>query len=226
MAITVGGDIRSFPAADDTPSITLTSVPAGATIVVCITDRSGGMTVISPLTSDVDGSFGAVHTEIVYNTTFRDVMYRRHNCTAGTHVLTGNLLVAQNTQMVAGWADSDTGNPLEDDAIGTPLDDSSADTTHTSTSATATSQPGVAFNLIETGSSQGGVPTSLSAGTLLTTAVEGGMRSFLVAEVYTTTGSKGFTATLANSSADRSLQALFKEQGSVASLNLMGQVIM
>lgn len=210
----VGGDVRATQNATASPAITLTLVPTGATIVVCFTDRTGGMTV-SAVSSNVDGTFGAVHTEIVHSTTFRDVMFRRHNCTAGTHIITGTLGVSQNTQVVACWVDPDNGQPMQDDVVGTPLDDTSADTTHTSTSASATSQPGAAIYLIETGSSQGAAPTSLSAGTVLTTAVEAGMRSFLVGEAYITTGSKSFTATMANSTADRSLLALFKEQGGV-----------
>lgn len=213
MAVTVGGDARSVQNGTASPAVTLTGVPAGATIVVCISDRSGGMTV-SGLASDVDGSFGTVHTEVVFNTNWRNVYFRRHNCTAGTHVLTGTLGASQNSHMVACWADSDTGSPLEDDAIGTPLEDSSADTTHTSTTATATSQPGVAIYLIECGSTQTGNPSALSSGTLLTTTLAGGDRSFLVGEPYTSTGAKSFTATLANSSADRSLMALFKEPSS------------
>lgn len=210
MTVTVGGDARSVQNSTANPSVTLTGVPAGATIVVCISDRSGGMTV-SGVSSDVDGSFGTVHTETVFNTNWRDVYFRRHNCTAGTHVLTGTLGVSQNSHMVACWADSDTGNALQDDAVGTPLEDTSADTTHTSTTATATSQPGVAIYLIECGSTQTGNPSALSSGTLLTTTLAGGDRSFLVGEPYSSTGAKSFTATLANSSADRSLMALFKE---------------
>lgn len=218
MAITTGGGVRAIVSTDATPQITLTGVPAGATITVAICDRTGGMTV-SDVSSDVDGTFGSVLTEIVHSTTFRDVMFRRHNCTAGTHVITGTLGAAQNTQLVACWADSDTGSPLQDDATGTGLEDSSADVDHVSTNATATSQPGVAIYLIETGNSQGGAPTALSSGTVLTTTVEGGMRSFLVGDAYTSTGAKSFTCTLASSTADRSLLALFKEASGSTTLS-------
>lgn len=213
-AVTVGGDVRVQQFSTEFPVITLTSVPAGATVTVWIIDRSGGMTV-DGCSDNVDGSYGATVEDIVHSTTWHDFMFRRHNSTGGSVTITCDLGAAQNSQLTAMWADSDAG-VLEDD--GTQFDsneETPADTSMVSPTLTASAQPGVMVGGLSTNSPQGSNPT-MNTGTCLTSSESGG-RVYACALTYTTTGSKSMDGTLAASSVKRWLVGLYKEAGGASS---------
>jgi len=184
--------------ASTTVAKSLTSVPAGATVVLGILNRSDETTAISGISDDVDGAWtlnyvaGPVNST---NSTYRCWLAYRHNVTGGTTNFTVTFGGAINSQLAAGWLDPDTGS-ITFDAAATTYH-SAAGETNVDSNTVATAGGGALVGFLTTNNSQSDPePTADGAGESRITSGQGGARAFLFFEPYASSGTYGLETTV------------------------------
>lgn len=217
MTVTAGSSITAgIGSASTTVSKSIASVPAGATIVLGIQNRSNETAVISGISDDVNGAWTLNYVDgpdDIVNGTMRCWMAYRNNCSAGTTNVTVTFDGAINSQLAANYIVSDQG-ALTFDAAATTLDTNTA-TNIDSNNATATGA-GAIVGYVSCGNSQGDPePTADGAGESRITSGQAGARSFLFFEAYASAGSYGIETTC-DSTVALFMVGAFKEPSSGA----------
>lgn len=181
-----------------------TDVPAGATIIVGILNRTDETTTVTTLSDPVNGSLAAGLRQGPTNTgngTLRTWIYAFTNSAAlsgaGNRTLTIDFSATISAQVVAGWLSSDQG-AMTYDAAATVFDPAS--TTNWDSNNVAASAEGVAvgFMAVENGQA-GGITVDGAGETHLTTVSDAGsFRTNLFSEVVPSAGNHGFEITVVN----------------------------
>lgn len=199
MSVTLSsGAAIGFGSAATTVQCTIASVPAGATIVVAIHDRTDETTTISSISDNVDGAWtlnyvaGPVDTT---NGTARGWLAYRNNCTGGTTTITVTFSGSINCQAVAAYLSSSLG-AMSFDAAAATLDQ--AGTNWDSNTVAATGAGAIVGALIVNNSQSDPEPTADGTGeSRLNNGMSGG-RTFLFGETYASSGSYGLEVTADN----------------------------
>lgn len=197
MTVTAGSSITAgIGSTSTTVSKSITSVPAGATIVLGIQNRSNETSVISGISDDVNGSWTLNYVAGPFDTangTLRAWLAYRNNCAAGTTNVTVTFDGAINSQLAANYIVSDQG-AMTYDAASTTLDQTTA--TNIDSNTVAATGAGGIVGYIATGNSQANPePTADGAGESRITSGQAGGRSFLFFEANASSGSYGIETT-------------------------------
>jgi hypothetical protein len=198
MTVTAGSSITAaVGTASTTVSKSITSVPANATIVLAIIDRSDETTTISSISDDVNGAWTLSYVDGPVNSTastYRSWLAYRNGCAAGTTNVTVTFSGAINSQLAANYIVSDQG-AMTFDVAATTMNSGSATTTADSNTAAATGAGAIVGGLLVNNGQTDAEPTAAGAGeSRLTTGQAGLGRAFLFFETYATSGNYGITS--------------------------------
>lgn len=220
MTVTANSTLTgAFGATSTTVVKSIPSVPAGATLVLGILDRSDETTTISGISDDVNGAWtlnyvaGPVDST---NQTYRCWQAYRNNCAAGTTNVTVTFNTAINSQLAVAYITSDQGE-MTFDAAATVYHSAGAETNVDSLTATATGAGAIVGFLCTNNSQTDPEPTADGAGESRITSGQAGARAFLFFETYTGSGSYGIETT-GDSSIAMLMVGAFKESAASSSI--------
>ena len=208
---------RAIYTADSTPDLALpTTVPAGATIVVGVKNRTDTTTDCTSVTD----SNGATYTKASESTaTTESAFWYTNNSAGGTVTVTVTWAGAVNSQVAAGWISSDAG-PLQYDAVATVREAGSNETTVNSNTVAATAA-GCIIGFAGCNNTQSDPePTANGAGESELLAGLSGLRVGMFFEAYASAGTYGFETTWDSATSQFHVLALKESSGvSVTSVN-------
>jgi hypothetical protein len=214
MTVTASSAIAANISALTTNAFTLTGVPAGATIVLGIQNRTDETTEIVSIADTVNGAWtpnyvnGPVDSTA---TTMRGWFAYFNNAAAGDPLITMTFGSAISSQVAPGYIVSDVG-VLSLDAVATVYQSAGNETNVDSNTATATGAGAIVGFEVMQNSQADPEPTADGAGEARMTAGQGGARSFLFFETYSAAGSYGFETTT-DSAAAMFMVGAFLEPG-------------
>ncbi len=208
MARTYGTGIRAVDTS--TASVTKTvvlpaDVPATATIVLGILNRTGGTPTLVGISDPVNGAWNLVTTEIVpqLGSPTTGWVHALTNSAAlsgaGNRTITVETSVGLSTQLVAMYIVDDVAT-LVRDAVGTTLTNGS-NQTNWDTTPFAVADAGALVGVLLVSNAQASAPTADGAGETnrTTTSDPGSFRSTIFTQDVTAAGSEGMEATCATS---------------------------
>jgi hypothetical protein len=201
MTVTANATLTAgIGTASTTVSKTLPAVPAGATIVAGIMNRTDETTTLSSLSDDIDGAWtpdlvnGALYDWPTG--TARQWFAYRHNATGGATTITATFSGAINSQLCVGYITSDQGVMTYEGAA-TIQNRSGSSGTDGDSNTYAASGAGCIVGFLAASTAQGDPePTADGAGESRITSGQGGGRAFLFFEPYATAGTYGLEITM------------------------------
>lgn len=198
MTVTANSSLTAgIGTASTTVQKALPSVPANATIVLGILNRSDETTAIDSISDDINGTWTLNYVSGPYdstNTTFRSWLAYRNNCSSGTTTITVTFGAAINSQLAVGYLSSDAG-AMTFDAAATVSETALAQTNADSNNAAA-SGAGAIIGFASMNNSQADPePTADGTGESRITSGQSGGRAFLFFETYAAGGNYGVETT-------------------------------
>lgn len=215
MSVTANSTLTAaIGSASTTVAKALPSVPAGATLVLGILNRSDESTTITGISDDVNGAWtlsyvaGPVDST---NSTYRCWLAYRNNVAAGTTTITVTFSGAINSQLAVGYISS-SGGAMTFDAAATTYHSAAGETNIDSLTAAATGA-GAIIGFLATNNAQADPePTADGAGESRITSGQAGARAFLFFESYASAASYGIETT-ADSATGMFIVGAFLEPG-------------
>jgi hypothetical protein len=197
VTVTASSGVAISAATDTTIAVTLTSVPANATIVLAILNRSDETTAISGISDDVNGAWTLNYVDGPVDstaTTFRVWGAYRNGCAAGTTVVTVTFDGSITANLGGGYIVSDQGALTFDDAAVSYLA-AGNETSSTSNNADATGA-GAIVGFVGFQNGQSDPEPSGGAGEDRMNANGANSRAHLFFKDYGSAGAYGFTLTI------------------------------
>jgi hypothetical protein len=196
MAMTASSsnfDYTPFTANSAPANAVPTSVPAGATVICAILNRTNETATVSSVVGSLNGAYtlaeGPSDSSAV---TARVWTYYFLNSAAGSETITVTFDGAIDSHLVTGWCEDDAGAQTFDDAAITYNGTATAATPFSTSGLTVAGGGGM---LVVGGSNNTNTFTDFGTDESLVSAVGSGQRLGVFFKSYTTAGSKTFTMT-------------------------------
>lgn len=219
MTVTASGAVRSIGTAAASVNAVLGSdVPAGATIIVGILNRSDESATITDIDDPVNGDYTLIQGPTdSSSSTFRTWLYRFSNSAAlsgaGNRTITVDFSGSINSQVVACYLTSDQG-VLTYDAVATALNTALSQTNVDSNTVSAAGAGCIIGFLALQNSQADPEPTADGSGESRINAGEAGARTFLFLENNASAGSYGIETTCDSTAAIFHVAAFTEPAGS------------
>jgi hypothetical protein len=218
MAISASSSNFTVNSATGSTTVTLTvptSVPAGATLVVGVLNRSDETTAVSSVAGSLNASgwtLASGPTDLSGASTGRMWTYYKVNSAAGSEVVTVTFGASINSQIVGGWFEDASHGAMTFDTVATPANVGTGTTdadSNTLAAAGAGAILGILFcgNIQTTLTADGAGESRVST----VTGLSGQQRIFAFFEAYASAGTVGFVTTPGTSTSYMFHVAAFNE---------------